>query len=593
MRNLEETFRYDDQNRLTEVRLGTVCTGASAYDSYGRMTAKTAGGQAVFSGAVYNAAGKPHAMAKAAASSSAFPEANQAVDYTGFDKVSSIKQGRDSLRYTYGYDHRRIAMTEYTGDTVRSKRYVGACEQVTVIGGYTASSHWLTHLAGPTGVYAVVEKRGGEETLHYILKDNLGSWTTVTDSEGNVEQRLSYDAWGSLRDPDTWSGSFTGKPMFDRGFTGHEHLTAFGLINMNGRMYDPVMSSFLSVDRYVQHPESAQGFNRYAYCGHNPLRYVDPSGWEMVKPVPGRTPSSADYAMDPYAYAERAYEPRDFRNPYYQCNMALYGNMGGPCSGGTGLGGGYYGSYGYYVTQYANSVYNYSFLSSMLALMQDWQNNPCYSTNKAMGEAGIFNMTAGELYGELNGIPGYRNTHYTWTDANGNTHTADALNEYVGGNANGVFTVSNLPLWMYDAKSPMETANILAQSLGVPMGTISEGVEMAAKSYYNIPLLKPISGLSQAQKIAALSKEGLCLSRLAKGLGIAGAGVSSFISMRNMTSYYSNGGTGNEVWVKTVFDIGMSVLGNIGGPIGLGISFGYFILDLSTNGFGVNYEIKP
>ncbi len=54
MRNLEETFRYDDQNRLTEVMLGTVCTGASAYDSYGRMTAKTAGGQAVFSGAVYN-----------------------------------------------------------------------------------------------------------------------------------------------------------------------------------------------------------------------------------------------------------------------------------------------------------------------------------------------------------------------------------------------------------------------------------------------------------------------------------------------------------------------------------------------------------
>ncbi len=186
-----------------------------------------------------------------------------------------------------------------------------------------------------SGTSTVVEKRGGEETLHYILKDNLGSWTTVTDSEGNVEQRLSYDAWGSLRDPDTWSGSFTGKPMLDRGFTGHEHLTAFGLINMkftlsersaklclstaercelggaNGRMYDPVMSSFLSVDRYVQDPESAQGFNRYAYCGHNPLRYVDPSGWEMVKPVPGRTPSSADYAMDPYAYAERAYEPRD------------------------------------------------------------------------------------------------------------------------------------------------------------------------------------------------------------------------------------------------------------------------------------------
>ena len=116
-------------------------------------------------------------------------------------------------------------------------------------------------------------------SIHYILKDHLGSWTTITDSEGNVEQELSYDAWGNLRNPATWSGSFSGTPMFDRGFTGHEHMTAFGLINMNGRCYDPLTSSFLSVDAYVEDPANAQAFNRYAYCGHNPLRYTDPTGW--------------------------------------------------------------------------------------------------------------------------------------------------------------------------------------------------------------------------------------------------------------------------------------------------------------------------
>ena len=46
-----------------------------------------------------------------------------------------------------------------------------------------------------------------------------------------------------------------------------------------GRMYDPDMSCFLSVDAYVQDPTSAQGFNRYAYCNYNPLRYTDPTGW--------------------------------------------------------------------------------------------------------------------------------------------------------------------------------------------------------------------------------------------------------------------------------------------------------------------------
>ncbi|MBP5424257.1 MAG: hypothetical protein J6Y78_17635, partial [Paludibacteraceae bacterium] len=145
--------------------------------------------------------------------------------------------------------------------------------------GENTSEKTLTYLVGPYGVFAVVEQQDNEESMHYILKDHLGSWTTITDSEGNVEQELSFDAWGNLRNPATWSGSYSGTPMFDRGYTGHEHMTTFGLINMNGRCYDPLTSSFLSVDAYVQDPTSAQAFNRYAYCSYNPLRYTDPTGW--------------------------------------------------------------------------------------------------------------------------------------------------------------------------------------------------------------------------------------------------------------------------------------------------------------------------
>lgn len=131
---------------------------------------------------------------------------------------------------------------------------------------------------------------------------HLGSWTTITDEKGSIEQELSFDAWGNFRNPYTWTGANAVHPMFDRGFTGHEHLYGFGLINMkfalsesrakfylgyaercklgeaNGRMYDPVMSTFLSVDNYVQSPENSQNFNRYAYCLNNPLKYTDPDG---------------------------------------------------------------------------------------------------------------------------------------------------------------------------------------------------------------------------------------------------------------------------------------------------------------------------
>ncbi|MCC7333046.1 MAG: hypothetical protein IT232_10620 [Flavobacteriales bacterium] len=69
-----------------------------------------------------------------------------------------------------------------------------------------------------------------------------------------------------------------------RGYTGHEHLTQFGLINMNGRLYDPILGRMLSPDNYVQDATSTQGFNRYSYVVNNPLKYNDPSGesWEDV-----------------------------------------------------------------------------------------------------------------------------------------------------------------------------------------------------------------------------------------------------------------------------------------------------------------------
>ncbi len=61
-------------------------------------------------------------------------------------------------------------------------------------------------------------------------------------------------------------------------------MTNFGLINMNGRLYDPYLQRFLSPDNVVQSPGNAQNYNRYSYCMNNPLMYVDPTGWNMYYP---------------------------------------------------------------------------------------------------------------------------------------------------------------------------------------------------------------------------------------------------------------------------------------------------------------------
>ena len=83
----------------------------------------------------------------------------------------------------------------------------------------------------------------------------------------------------TYRDPATFA-FLTGatNTLFDYGFTGHEHLDDFGLINMTGRVYDPALGRFLSPDNPMQNPYNLQNYNRYSYCVNNPLKYSDPDG---------------------------------------------------------------------------------------------------------------------------------------------------------------------------------------------------------------------------------------------------------------------------------------------------------------------------
>lgn len=131
------------------------------------------------------------------------------------------------------------------------------------------------------------------QTFYYIHTDYLGSWLAITDNSGSLKQRYSYDAWGRPRDPVTWLLKTIGttnplvdlaamQPRFDRGYTGHEMMANFALINMNGRFYDPLLGMFISPDNFVQNPSSSQNFNRYTYCLGNPLMYTDPNGlWSL------------------------------------------------------------------------------------------------------------------------------------------------------------------------------------------------------------------------------------------------------------------------------------------------------------------------
>ncbi len=282
---MREDFVYDRLNRLTGIVEDNDTTARFDYDAYGRMLRKYMHSALVFDSAAYNAGNRPHAIAQA---QTPLDLPLHRMRYTHFDKLAFLMQDTLAVDYFYGYEHQRLHMTEASvyGDTLVEKEYVGNCEYIDN-GLYTTT--W-TYLSGPLGVFGVQEQRDDHRPNRYFIHpDHLGSWTLVTDSYANIRQDVMYDAWGTpygFDETDTTALVPVQSLLFDRGFTGHEHLLYFGLINMNGRMYDPVMSSFLSVDNYVQAPDFSQSFNRYAYCLNNPLRYTDPDG-EWVQYVIG------------------------------------------------------------------------------------------------------------------------------------------------------------------------------------------------------------------------------------------------------------------------------------------------------------------
>ena len=135
---------------------------------------------------------------------------------------------------------------------------------------------------------ALVRTSGGSKTCYGVLTDRLGSLMSLYTS-GGIVQKFSYDAWGNRRDPLTGvmlnsSELASANSITSYGYTGHEHIDEFGLINMNARIYDPKIGMFISVDPQAG---SYPGTYPYTYCGGDPVNRVDPTGedyWSTSNP---------------------------------------------------------------------------------------------------------------------------------------------------------------------------------------------------------------------------------------------------------------------------------------------------------------------
>ena len=153
------------------------------------------------------------------------------------------------------------------------------------------------------------------DTLSFFVHDEVGSVVAaVTENLGGSNQQLvvySHDVWGKARPasgsnayadplPATYLPGTSTLAGQQEGFAGHEDLEDIGIVDMEGRIYDPEVGRFLSPDPNVQYPDSTQGYNRYTYVNNNPLSLSDPTGYFSF--------SAALSAGDPTA----GFDPQDY-----------------------------------------------------------------------------------------------------------------------------------------------------------------------------------------------------------------------------------------------------------------------------------------
>jgi RHS repeat-associated protein len=272
---LKETFAYDNLDRLTGWNVYKNSTLTSSYGLNYRndkIMGKTDVGNYFYNGST------PHAVSSVVTSGvTGYTPVAQTVVYNDNGKVSSITEGINVLNITYGPDEQRIKTVLSKSGSVSSTSYfAGLYEAKQDVGTYIKEYFYIM---GGDGIAAVVIKIYGTSTTYYIHKNHLGSVVCLTDASGAIKEQMNYDPWGRRRNPVNWSFSNVTLPtILSRGFTGHEHLDVFTLINMNGRVYDPILGMFITCDNFVQDPFNSLSFNRYAYCINNPLKYTDPTG---------------------------------------------------------------------------------------------------------------------------------------------------------------------------------------------------------------------------------------------------------------------------------------------------------------------------
>ena len=281
-----DTFFYDDGSlhRLTGWRRTASADPARdvgyGYDNLGNLTRVTVDGFLTEDN-VYGEDHRPHTLTNNYAGAYIYDQhgrqilaPDRQVTYTEFDLPRTVTTASGTTSFAYDADQRRVKKSGPAGSTITLG---GLYERRESSDGVEHVFYYLGP-EGPIGQMTYTEGTPQTRTVN-LHTDPLGSVGAVTDSSGTVQEWLNYEPFGARQDE---GGNAVAGPKGNvlLSFAGHRHDDDLGLVDMRGRVYDPINRRFLTPDPHVTDPLSSQSYNRYSYVVNDPINHTDPTGFD-------------------------------------------------------------------------------------------------------------------------------------------------------------------------------------------------------------------------------------------------------------------------------------------------------------------------
>jgi RHS repeat-associated protein len=284
------TYSYDDFNRLAASSNSSPQQGYSySYDQYGNFWAQnvtagtgrtaartfTAATAAYSNGNCYHGVGQtnqPDGYCYDAAGN-LLSDGQHSYTYDGEGRIIQVDGGQ-TASYSYDAEGNRIQKVSGAGTAAYLYDLGGH-----VIAEVNGAGMWTRGEVYAAGRHLATYSNGSQGTTYLVQADWLGTERERLLPNGDVFQTCASLPFG---DGLSCNGAADPSPNH---MTGKERDSETGLDYFGKRYLSSAMGRFTSTDPVVITPErlkNPQQLNQYAYVQNNPLRYVDPTGEELV-----------------------------------------------------------------------------------------------------------------------------------------------------------------------------------------------------------------------------------------------------------------------------------------------------------------------